>query len=61
MQNFEIVIGIDGAILNIPICEGCTLGKHQVSSFPFKSNSQSIKLLELIHELFKFDANTNSR
>jgi hypothetical protein len=52
MQNFEIVMGIGGAILSIPICEGCILGKHHVSSFPFKSNSQSIKLLELIHTNF---------
>jgi len=52
IQNFEIVMGIGGAISSIPTCERCTLGKHQVSSFPFKSDSQSIELLELIHTNF---------
>jgi hypothetical protein len=28
IQTFEIVMGIGGAILSIPICEGCMLGKH---------------------------------
>jgi hypothetical protein len=48
MQNFEIIMGIGEAIFNIPICEGCIIGKYRVSSFPFTSNS----LLELIHTNF---------
>jgi hypothetical protein len=49
IQNFQMVMGINGVITSLPICERCMLEKHQVSSFPFKSNSWSKKLLELIH------------
>jgi hypothetical protein len=49
MQNFQLVTRTSGAITSLPICEGCILGKHHVSNFPSKSNSCSIKLLELVH------------
>jgi hypothetical protein len=49
MQNFQLVKRIGGATTSLPICEGCIFGKHHVSNFPFKSNSCSTKLLELVH------------
>ncbi len=49
MQKSQMVMGIGGAIMSLPICEECIFGKHQVSSFPFECNAWSTKLLELVH------------
>jgi hypothetical protein len=35
-------MGFKGVIMSLPLCKGCILGKHWMTSFPSKSNSWSI-------------------
>jgi hypothetical protein len=49
IQNYQMLMGINGAITSLPIYEGCILEKHQALNFPSKSNSWLKNLMELVH------------